>query len=535
MNRSILIVDDEELIRKGIIARLEYLDLKPQNIYEAENGIQVFEILKNHGVDIVITDIRMPDIDGLDLIKQIKPLYPKIQFIIISGYAEFSYAEQAIKLGVKSYLLKPISSEALKKTMEEVLSNLEESEYLNKTIREGTRTIAENKRLLFEKSINDLLRNGEIHKDNNNDFDVVNNVFPIKNRWVMLGIINIDGDSYEHKQFGYKDIELIHFSIRNVFIELQSRCDKIIVNNLANSNQLFAMISADNKNQLRKEAERLFIQLQNLIWRYLSISLTIGVSSAREGSLNECITQAQEAFLQRMIHGNSNLYCYDDIKLLSVDNFPTSEINMLSQYIERHDVGNIEFMINEILSNERVKNSNATYIRIIWIRIVNILLKVSNTNFTKEPKNGEKLVLNFEVLDSFQSLEELRNYLYSLVLDCIQTDENMDINSKSKIKLAIKYITDNYNFDIAINDLSEKFSMSPNYFSTIFKRETGQTTVNFIKDIRIKKACEYLIHSDKSVVEISKEVGYDDSQYFFRVFKKATGHTPLEYRRIHSA
>jgi AraC-like DNA-binding protein len=75
--------------------------------------------------------------------------------------------------------------------------------------------------------------------------------------------------------------------------------------------------------------------------------------------------------------------------------------------------------------------------------------------------------------------------------------------------------------------------MSPNYFSAVFKRETGQTTVNFIKDLRLKKACEYLAHSEKSVVEISKEVGYEDSQYFFKVFKKAIGQTPLQYRKVH--
>ena len=92
-----------------------------------------------------------------------------------------------------------------------------------------------------------------------------------------------------------------------------------------------------------------------------------------------------------------------------------------------------------------------------------------------------------------------------------------------------------YNIDIAIHELAEKFSMSPNYFSSIFKRETGQTTVNYIKSIRIKKACEFLKYSDKSVADIAKEVGYQDSQYFFKVFKKATGQTPLTYRRTHGS
>ena len=100
MNRSLLIADDEALIRQGIIARLEYLNLKPNKVYEAENGRQALEIMKKHKVDIVITDIRMADMDGITFIKEARPNFPKVQFIILSGYAEFSYAEQAIRLNV---------------------------------------------------------------------------------------------------------------------------------------------------------------------------------------------------------------------------------------------------------------------------------------------------------------------------------------------------------------------------------------------------------------------------------------------------
>ncbi len=533
MNQSILIADDEELIRQGIIARLEYLDLRPAAVYEAENGVRALEILKEHKVDIIITDIRMADMDGLTLINKTKPLYPKIQFIILSGYAEFAYAEQAIRLGVKAYLLKPISNEALKKAMEDVLSELAEGELLNRTVREGARSLLEKKDYLFEKNLNDLLRNTESHNERKKVYDIVNKEIPIKNKWVMVIIINIDGDSYEQKQFGYKDIELMQFSVKNVFKELNTSCHKTIVNNLANVNQLFVVFSSDRGETLRKEAERVFTRLLNILWKQMGILLTAGISSVKKTLSAESTKEAQEAFLQRMIHGNSNLYFYDDIKLLSSDNFPASELNMLRQYVERHDAGNIEFLINEIFSDERIKKYNISYIRILWVRIIGILLKTENTSFAKDTKQMEKLVLNFEVLDSFYSIKELRNHLYSLILEGIQTDGDIDINSKNKIKLAIKYIQDNYNQDIAINDMAEKFNMSPNYFSAVFKRETGRTTVNFIKDLRLKKACEYLAHSDKSVVEISKEVGYEDSQYFFKVFKKAIGQTPLQYRKMH--
>lgn len=533
MNKSILIADDEELIRQGIKARLDYLMIKPSELYEAENGMQAMEILKNHQVDIVITDIRMPDMDGLSFIKEVRPLYPKLQFIIISGYAEFEYAEQAIQLGVKAYLLKPISNDALKKVIDEVLERLEEEEKLERTVREGARSIAEKKNHLFEKTVNDLLRSADPEKEISDADEIVYQEFPVENRWIMSAIVNIDAESYERKSFEHKDIELIKFSLKNVLMELHSECQRIAVNNLANMNQLYILISHFDKNQIRMEAEKLFTNLLNIMWKKMKISLTCGISSVTDTISEVCNKEAQKAFLQRLIHGKSNIYFYEDVKILSGTQFPVSELHILRQYIERHDVGNIEFLIQDIFSEERLKKYNAAYIRIIWARIIHILLNAASSTYTSDLKNMEKLVLNFETLDTFSSVEELRSYLYLLILDSIQITADIDVNAKNKIRMGMKYIQDNYNRDIAVNELAERFAISPNYFSTIFKKETGLTTVNYIKELRLTKACEYLENTSKSIVDISKEVGYEDSQYFFRVFKKATGLTPLEYRRKH--
>lgn len=529
MNRSLLIADDEVLIRQGIIARLEYLDLSPSSLYEADNGKQALEIMKNHKVDIVITDIRMADMDGITFIKEARPKYPKTQFIIISGYAEFAYAEQAIRLNVGTYLLKPIANEALKNAIEGAIAKLEKDENINKKEIEAIQSLSKIKNHLFEKNINDLLRDDEAYK-RKPIYDEVDERFSLKNRWLMLGIINVDGNSYEQKHFQHKDIDLIHFVIKNVFSELQIKCDKMIINNTADRNQLYAIFSNENKNILRKEAEQTFTRLQNVLWRNMGISLTIGISTEKEVLSSECTKEAQKALLERMVHGNSNLYFYNDIKFLSTYKFPTAEFNMLHQYIERHDVINIDFMINSLFSEDIVKKYNISYIRIAWVRIINMLLKTVNLS----PKKVEKLVLNLEYLDSFHTLNDLKDYLKSLILDCLQIDGDIDINSKNKIMLAIKYIEDNYNIDISINELAEKFAISPNYFSAMFKKETGQTTMNYIKTIRLNKACEYLRYSDRSVAEIAKEVGYQDSQYFFKVFKKAIGQTPLGYRRLHN-
>lgn len=535
MSYCILIVDDEELIRQGIRARLDYLGFAFDSILEAEDGNIALSIIEKEQVDIVITDIRMIDMDGLELICRIKPLHPQIQFIILSGYAEFAYAEQAINLGVNAYLLKPISNEQLKKTIEKVIEQIVQLEQNNKIIKLGEKIVRENKEYILEKDLNAILRHpmkGEGVLPTKN----IESYFPIKNKKLITVLINIDGESYSLNKFGYQDTKVIRFCIKNIFDEINIKSPKIIINNLSNTNQLFAILSNECGVTLTTEAEQLFSMLQGILWNRMCISISIGISSITSFLSIEGTKEAQEAFQQRVIHGNGNIYFYEDIKLLSGSSLPASELQMLSQYVERNDIGNIQFILNTIFSDEHIQKCNVNYIRVIWVRIIGILLKSTITGFEKEKEMSKaaQLVVDFNELVELSSLKELREYLWTLILDCLETDNNRDINAKNKIQLAIKYIKKHYKEDIAINDLAERFVMSPNYFSSLFKKETGQTTINYIKELRLKKAKEYLAQSAKSVVDIAKEVGYEDSQYFFKVFKKATGQTPLQYRKYQS-
>ena len=117
-----------------------------------------------------------------------------------------------------------------------------------------------------------------------------------------------------------------------------------------------------------------------------------------------------------------------------------------------------------------------------------------------------------------------------MILECIRADHAPEANARSKMQLAIRYIQEHYNENISVNDLAEQYNMSPNYFSSVFKKEMGSSPVSYITQLRMKKSMELLERSDLSVVDIARKVGYDEGQYFFRVFKKYTGMTPLNYR-----
>lgn len=532
MGRKLLIVDDEAMIRQGIKARLDYLNYTFDTVREAEDGRQALDLLEQETADIVITDIQMTDMDGIALIRQAKSLYPLTQFIILSGYAEFAYAEQAIRLGVVDYLLKPISNDSLVKAMENTLNRIRTTEVQKDALRKGNRVLEENKAYVFEKDLNALLYQTEpLRNEGLLLQEKVEKIFPLADRRVLIALIHIDTESYERNQFSYEDMDLVRFSIRNIFDEITISGDKAIVNNLTNHNQMYAILSNQTDTAVRFDAEQVFSVLLGILWNRMNLSVSVGISAVRDCISQKGTKEAQDAFMQRILHGSDSIYFYDDIKVLAATEFTTAEFTQLGQYIERGDVVSIETMLNMIFSDERMKQYNAAYLRIMWVRIIGLLFRTASGTFEKEPSKAEQLVADLEDVVEMGSLAEIRAYLYTAILDCIEPENTLDTNAKNKMKLAAKYITDHYNKDISINDLAERFLMSPNYFSSIFKKEIGKSTVNYIKDLRLEKAKEYLQHSEKSVVDIAKEVGYEDSQYFFKVFKKATGQTPSQFRK----
>ena len=166
---------------------------------------------------------------------------------------------------------------------------------------------------------------------------------------------------------------------------------------------------------------------------------------------------------------------------------------------------------------------------IMWILILNILLH----HYDRRGRNAgevEKLLQSYNLPDQIQSIQEIRQKIVEMVMECVSTESVTDANARSKIQMAVGYIQEHFGENLTVNDLAEHYGMSPNYFSSMFKKEMSRSAVNYITELRINQARELLYHSELSVVDISKKVGYEDSQYFFRVFKKYLGMTPLQYR-----
>ena len=534
MRHNILIVDDEQLIRQGLRARIEYLGIDVDEIFEAENGLMALRLQEEHPIDVVITDIRMPDMDGLELIQEMQKKNNQIKFVVLSGYAEFSYAETAIRLGVKAYLLKPVSNDDLKAAFDKAYKEMEQTASVRQEVQMKKRMDREKQVYQQEKALNALFSSQEAGAVTREQLCKLCGYD--EKMWaggaesvLYLAILHINKESFEHQRFRPVDHELVRFMIRNIFEEIQAPCEKLLVNSLSDTRQMYGIFIGDDKKKLRMEVERIYLRMRSVLEKKMGIYLTIGVSRCRSQLEGKETSEARQALKQRIIYGKANMYFYEDIRSLGEQAVPVSQRHLLEQYIEHNEIFKVKNLVQEIFSEELVKKYGSAYLRIMWIRILNLLLH----HYERRGRNAaeiEKMLQNYNLLDRIQSLQEIRQKIIEMVMECVSTESVADANARSKIQMAIGYIQEHFAENLTVNVLAEHYGMSPNYFSSMFKKEMSRSAVNYITELRINQARELLYHSELSVVDISKKVGYEDSQYFFRVFKKYLGMTPLQYR-----
>lgn len=530
----LMVVDDEALIRQGLLARLEFLGFAFEQVWEAAGGLEALKILEESSVDICIADIQMPDLDGLTFIERAKALQGgmRTQFILLSGYAEFTYAERAISLGVSDYLLKPLANEALSRAMNKAMGLLEEENRRLALASSRERLARTQQDFWLEREINALL-NEKKPLENRKRYPQLQERHPellnAGEQVLMLGILNIEADSYSQGSFVREDAELLRFSVRNVFSELASRGAKLISDNLTNMEQMYLIFIGHDPMSLREEVERIFVRIYTLFEKKLDVLLAMGVSSCRKGLDGAARREAGEALKWRGAQDRMALYFYGDRKMLDVKNFPTAELNLLGVFMERGNLEGMHKSIEKILAEQFHSRYSAQFTHMILGRILNMALLAFPASEGREERL-EELMSGFALADEAGEPGELAERLYALLLRYIG-QEFQEAHAEDKIRLAIQYMQQNFERNIVINELAGRYGMSPNYFSTMFKKETNQSAIAYLTNLRVQKAAWYLENTEESAVDISQRVGYEDSQYFFRVFKKTMGMTPLMYRK----
>ena len=533
---KVVLVDDEILTREAISENTPWEEAGFILTGTAENGRDAISVIESVHPELVITDITMPVMDGLDLSKYIKEKYPSTSVIIISGYNEFEYAKRALSYGVMEYLLKPFTPDeflgVLNKAREELAKRITEEEQIE-TLRAEQKM---NKSKLQKLFVKELLEGKTTSRNLVSQMENFGMSAVYKYQAVVFVAINNAGNFYKNQsQNRDGSDELLNFAIANIIGELIEGKDGIL-QFIGTDEKGIYVFSADTEEQLREKITHMGGTFIDSILKYLEVETSIIVGdtvesisdwsisfNAARNATKDIFSKSKESFI--FSSDRENHEQGENEVLLTA--FADSIIECLKQgNIEKlHDTS--KNLFDELRKAHLERNDILFRIQNIAFAILMQLKTILDPAQQLHTQNHEF----FQNMQHCRHISELEQQFISF-LDFIH--EQVFVGSmSSNQKLAFQareYIEQNFNReDLSLNDVCSFLGMSPSYFSVVYKNETGETFIETMTRVRMERAKILLLDATKKNYEIAEQVGFVDPHYFGSVFKKYTGMTPTEY------
>lgn len=534
---KVFLVEDEMVIRRGIKNSIDWE--KEGYIFcgEASDGELAYPMIIKEKPDILITDIRMPFMDGLELCKLVKKELPNIKILILSGYDEFDYAKEAIRLGVTEYLLKPISSgkllEALNGVSESIRREKEDKDLVRKYMEEMRENTEHEKQKFFEQmiagnlSMADALETGKKYEMN-----------------LSAGMYNLLLFRFTLGEENRKSGELLG-EAEYAIEKLTERLEYVFEFQRGVEGWAF-LLMADNEEQMSERVKELSKDLEEIMKNYSTIAYFGGIGQpvARLRELEESFREAERALAARFTMELNRIISVEDIRMAqNVDTLDDIEITsfgeiektrtMLEKFLNNGAEDEIDEFVDVYINELPEENLKSVLMRQYIIMDAYIVMMSFCEKI--EGIEGEMQAQSEELKNSMktiQTLEEIKNYIRMLlkkiigVRDTISGRRYSDIIEIANDQIRKTYMSD----EISLNTIAAEVGMSPSYFSSIFSKEMGKTFVEYLTEIRMDRAKELLMCSSMKTSEIGYEVGYKDPHYFSYIFKKTQNCTPKEFR-----
>jgi two-component system, response regulator YesN len=521
MSYKVFFVEDEIITREGIRDNVNWQASGFEFCGEAADGEMALPLLRTTQPDVLITDIKMPFMDGLQLSKIVRERMPWVKIIILSGHDEFEYAQKAISLGVTDYLLKPVTVQKLQNVLQKLSVQLDQErkeqdnlKKLQEQVQESQETLRE--RHLFKLVVGAISPTDAIEKGQMLGLDLIA-------RYYLVVIIKIElGDrteQYDHDEFQQVQRIVIGLAEKNpdIFVLKRDWGDLILI------------MKGSTAEYLEEERDLLLeeIKLEVAKTRY---QLTIGVGTSKKRVADICQSFVDGLVsIQNPVSGNNAgaNQAFERTELLKVDK------SAVENYL-RHGV-NEEFdeffsaylgpLSESVLKSTLIKNY-------IFVDVFLATAKLVNELGGEVDKVIPELNSIETILSGIKSVEQLREQTYKVLSVAIAyRDSQPNGQHKSLIHQTKEYLEHHYtNPDLSLNEVAAQANLSASHFSVVFSQETGQTFKEYLTEIRINRAKELLRMTSLRSADIAYQVGYNDPHYFSSVFKKNTGFSPIEFR-----
>lgn len=542
---KIFLAEDEVVVRETIKRMIPWEELGFELVGEAADGEMALPLLIRQQPDLLITDIKMPFMDGLTLARLAKKEIPGLKVVILSGYDDFNYAKQAIGIGVEDYLLKPITKNALIERLSEIRSRYEhektQKEYYEKFQREMQAYEKNSSRDFFEALVGGSMDMMEVYKRAEKlGLDIVAEAYN-----VLIFTMNCDedfsGQRDEYSSWEAESLELLE----NFFAGHSSAM-------LFRSNIFsYGVLLKGQRETIEENTRACVDEIRKILSRQdgrREWFLAVGQSVERLSQIQKSYHTASRAFSQRYLYDENILY-YDEMETMEHPGGKAETED--NAYLQKVDVNALNpAILQKFLSNglqEETENFVKDYFyaigqepmeSLVFRNYVILNVRFSVISFIKglgcDTNEMESADTEEVLAESGKNMESAIAYAKKMISQAIEIrDQNSGNKNRSILRTAVDFIDSHYmDEEISLNTVANVANVSSNHFSALFSQNMGQTFIEYLTTLRMNKAKELLRCTGMRSSEIAGEIGYKDAHYFSYLFKKTQGMTPSDYRKV---
>ncbi|TDF93206.1 response regulator [Paenibacillus piri] len=536
---KLVIVDDEPTVRYGL---RNYFDWSAHHIEfagEADDGDAGLTLIGQLQPDVVLTDVRMINMDGIRMSAEIRMRFPHIKIVFVSGHDDADYLKSALQVNAVDYIFKPVNMQELRTVVERVVRELQAEEKERMLIADMQVKLTQSMPLLREKFLMSLIRDGIARPAGTRSrLEFLQLELPDDDEYWVI-VVTIDDNAEVVEPRSERDKQLLSYAVLNVCQELvdrhmggyafENRSSEYVAILRTNS-------AADEEEQREGKLFRLAEEIRENLQQWLSITVTIGVGErvTQLAALPLSYTQAREAADQKWYLGKNRVISMDSLEREETDMFrfdPTVSERFMSamKAAEPHQLSDeLGGLFERLASNRRngFRYAGNVCLQLILLSSRLMLeLNIHSRDLEEKEHGLWERVFKQETIADLQRLLEAH-----LTEVCSLIREKRSGKSSNVIERIRHVIGQRYADNLTVAAIAESVYLSPTYVSLLFKQETGETVYEYLTRVRVERAKELLRDPGVKLYEVCFAVGYSDPSHFSKLFKKATGFTPSAFR-----
>jgi len=535
----VIIADDEPKVLLLIKNLIQWEELGLELVATANDGISALEMIAELHPDIVITDIRMPGYDGIELIEKAKELDPHIDFIIISGYRHFNYAQKAIRFGVEDYLLKPLKALEINQTLRKMTEKYKERDRAKQREEQYSARIEDDAKKRQEQFIVSLLAE-KSESPIPATVDSVNEAFGLDFKADAFQSFIVKTDVYYASLNPNVRKLLMEKSLGVIKDALQGKCHACLLHPTEHGIYGLVNFSEEQKKALRRSMMTIIdaLQSQSELFDRIKVTIGLGRQSDAIGDMAASLREADYAVANRLVYGagriidrTSGQETVEIVRQIISAPVRASLLRAVEILDDAEVRGVFEAVADQVASHEGMTGKAIAALCEECVQILRFGLKSQNSvdDWAEEKQVDffEKFGMCNAQKDVFQLLSAYASNLITHV-----AERRKGENSKP-IREVQKYIQENFRSAISLESVSQKAGFNATYFSLLFKKETGMNFLEYLTEVRIKEAKLLLSDPRKAIADVAEEVGYSDVKHFSKLFTRSTGLHPSKFRKLY--